>query len=273
MSDAVPDIERLRARAAQYKRIVESANDGILMTDADGNAMFVNQPLESTLGFTVEEILRERIFDVEELRMRAAVTSDSVMRSAGVAEQFDARFQCKDGSWRWLLVSVTPLSNPDGTPDGTIIRMTDITRHKQTEEALRLANDMLEQRVSERTSELAATMRQLELANLGQQRFIADASHDIRTPLTVVRAELDLLLSSGSHDDRTRQALLRAASEARRLDVLTSDLLTLATVNDVESVREAARLDEILLDSIASFTAVAREKHIAWNIDISEAVE
>jgi signal transduction histidine kinase len=152
---------------------------------------------------------------------------------------------------------------------------TDITGRRQAELALRDANDRLEARVQERTAELAAAMHQLEQAHRAQRRFVADASHDLRTPLTVVRAELDLLLGSGMSDLPIGDSLRRALSEVHRLDTLATDLLTLATLDndDSTSARERVRLDEMLLDSISNLTTVARDKQIAWNIEIEDAIE
>ncbi|MGD2061352.1 MAG: HAMP domain-containing sensor histidine kinase [Acidimicrobiia bacterium] len=64
----------------------------------------------------------------------------------------------------------------------------------------------------------------------GQEReraFLEDASHDLRTPIAVARAELDLAKSSTSEED-TRMALASAIEELDRLDRLAADLLILA---------------------------------------------
>jgi signal transduction histidine kinase len=153
--------------------------------------------------------------------------------------------------------------------------VTDITARHNAESALREAHDSLERRVLERTAELAAAIGQLEKAHDAQRRFVADASHDLRTPLTVVRAELDLLLASKDLDERTRESLDRTLSEVRRLDSLASELLELATFDNRDGgpSNEVTRLDEMLLESVSSLTALASEKEIRWNIDIDDAVE
>ena len=60
-----------------------------------------------------------------------------------------------------------------------------------------------------------------------ERRFVADASHELRTPIAVLRTELETLLR-GEHPPEVREALLAAADEADHLARLADDLLLLA---------------------------------------------
>lgn len=61
-----------------------------------------------------------------------------------------------------------------------------------------------------------------------EARFVADASHELRTPIAVVKTELDGALRAGDFGPRTRDALLAAVEECDRLVQLAQDLLVLA---------------------------------------------
>lgn len=80
---------------------------------------------------------------------------------------------------------------------------------------------------------LAATFNEM-LANLQesyqrQQRFVADASHELRAPITSIRCNLDLLAQAPDlPPEDVRAALTEARAEANRMGRLVSDLLTLA---------------------------------------------
>jgi signal transduction histidine kinase len=153
---------------------------------------------------------------------------------------------------------------------------TDITDRMRHERALQQAHDKLEARVRERTAEIERMMKRLEESSLVQKRFIADASHDLRTPLTVVRAELDLLLEGDDEQNpRIRESLRRIASEATRLEHLASDLLMLATLDAGESppTRECCRLDELILLSASQLGTLAAERRISWRINCEEPIE
>jgi len=73
---------------------------------------------------------------------------------------------------------------PDG---GFVSTFNDVTTYKHAEDELREINETLEQRVAERTRQLAEATRTAERANLGKTRFLAAASHDLLQPLNAAR--------------------------------------------------------------------------------------
>jgi Na+/proline symporter/signal transduction histidine kinase/CheY-like chemotaxis protein len=73
---------------------------------------------------------------------------------------------------------------PDG---GFVSTFNDVTTYKHVEDELREINETLEQRVAERTRQLAEATRTAERANLGKTRFLAAASHDLLQPLNAAR--------------------------------------------------------------------------------------
>ena len=74
------------------------------------------------------------------------------------------------------------------------------------------------------------------------RRFVADAAHEIGTPLTALQADLDLALSHAQTKDE-RRLLDRAAAQARRLEDLASDLLRLSRLEAGDASGEPQRLD------------------------------
>jgi signal transduction histidine kinase len=61
-----------------------------------------------------------------------------------------------------------------------------------------------------------------------ERRFVADASHELRTPVAVIKAELEGALRAGGHDPRVRDALVAAVEECDNLAQLAEDLLVVA---------------------------------------------
>jgi two-component system OmpR family sensor kinase len=79
---------------------------------------------------------------------------------------------------------------------------------------------------------LARTLNEMiarnELAFQRERAFVADASHELRSPLAILRAELDVALLGDSTREELKLAVASAAEEADRLSVLAEDLLLLA---------------------------------------------
>ncbi len=100
----------------------------------------------------------------------------------------------------------------------------------------------------------------LEQSYEAQRRFVADASHELRAPLTAIQGNLELLRR---HPEKPpaeqREALGEADQEARRLSRLVADLLSLARADAGMSLRRRrVELDRVLLDAFAAARHLAR---------------
>lgn len=98
---------------------------------------------------------------------------------------------------------------------------------------------------------LGETLNEM-LARIGdamarERAFVADAGHELRTPLAILRAELDLALAEGRTPDQLRAALGSAAEETDRLTQLSEDLLTIA---QTEGGRLPLRLEQLRLGQV-----------------------
>jgi two-component system OmpR family sensor kinase len=108
---------------------------------------------------------------------------------------------------------------------------------------------------------LNAMLARLEAALIRERTFVADAGHELRTPLALLRTELELALRHGEDLDELRQALRRSSEEVDRLAQLAEALLLIARSDQGQL---ALRLEELepadLLDSIVTrFEWRARE--------------
>ena len=102
----------------------------------------------------------------------------------------------------------------------------------------------------------------LEDAHRTQQRFVADASHELRAPLTAVRANLELLERQG--DDLPaceRRALVKAAAdESARMSRLVADLLSLARADAGQRIQHGrVEFDRLLLEVYGEARLLAKE--------------
>ena len=98
---------------------------------------------------------------------------------------------------------------------------------------------------------LNGMLARLEGALERERGFVADAAHELRTPLAVLRAELDYALRYGDGERELRVALRTASEETDRLVQLAGDLLLIATEEDGRIPLRTERLDATnLLESV-----------------------
>jgi PAS domain S-box-containing protein len=128
--------EALRESEEKYRCIVETADEGIWMIDAEGKTTFVNQKMADMLGCTVEEAIGQSLFafmDAEGIAIAQAILN---RHRQGISEQLDFKFLRRDGSELWTMVSINPLPDKEGRYIGALAMVADITDRKQTEAAL-----------------------------------------------------------------------------------------------------------------------------------------
>ena len=98
--------------------------------------------------------------------------------------------------------------------------------------------------------------------------FMADASHELRTPVTVLRTEAEVALARPGGDADSRRALEVIASEAVRLGGVVEDLLILAGGDGRELTVEHAPLflDDVVSDAVSAFSTLARQRGVALTV-------
>ena len=112
---------------------------------------------------------------------------------------------------------------------------------------------------SDEVERLALTLNRmlaaLERSREGERRFLADASHELRSPVTALRGNVDYLRRHG-HDEA---ALADLAADAERLSALIDDLLVLSREDATEAGGELVRLDELARDAVRDDARVVLE--------------
>ena len=108
-----------------------------------------------------------------------------------------------------------------------------------------------------------AMLASLQEAYDSQVRFVSAASHELRAPLTVIQANLDLLRTAPMPQAERELALREASSEADRMARLVADLLALARADAGVPIRhDAVELDRLVLDVLGEARHLARGQRL-----------
>lgn len=189
--------EQEKAKAQeQYHVLFDSAVEGIFQSTPTGVFINVNPAMATLLGFDTPDELINGVTNIPQqlyVHTNHRVKLLKTLQSEGKVTDFETELFCKDGSRLWVALNGRGVF--DDTGSLTLIEgfAVDISERKRAEAELASMNRHLEGLVEERTKDLNAKARELELANERLQEldklkssFISSVSHELRTPLTSV---------------------------------------------------------------------------------------
>ncbi len=109
----------------------------------------------------------------------------------------------------------------------------------------------------------------VEAAFTRMRRFMADAAHELRTPMAVLRGRADVALRRSRDPDDYRAALAGIADEARRLGGILENVLTIARADagDWPVVRARLFLDDLVLDAAAAARVLGAGKGVQVEVE------
>ncbi|MDG4475484.1 ATP-binding protein [Thiovibrio frasassiensis] len=258
--------QNLTTAKAYVDNILASMSDGLLVTTADGRISQANEAFCQLLGYSEEELVENKIFSFfespAEIEARFAPCGPQKCEISKVERQL----LTKDGHRVPVLFSATSLADQDGSLIGIVCIVTDITERKRAETVLREAHSLLEQRVIERTRELAETNTALtremaerkraeaELRQAQKMRAIGTLAggiaHDFNNILTAIIGYTQLAMERVNSDVTCRNYLDGVFLAGQRAKELVHQILTFSRQSEQEKkpieihliVKEALKL-------------------------------
>lgn len=129
--------EALRDSESKYRRIVDTANEGIWILGPDTLTTFVNARMAEMLGFEAEEMIGRPLTDFMFDEDVPDYLTHMETRRQGRSENYQRRFRRHTGEALWVLVSATPIFDDEHRFQGAFAMHTDITERKRAEDELR----------------------------------------------------------------------------------------------------------------------------------------
>jgi two-component system, cell cycle sensor histidine kinase and response regulator CckA len=129
----------LRESEVRYRRIVETANEGIWMMDATGTTEYVNRVMAQILGYPAKEVVGRSFFDFVFDDDRSAIREQIGPQRTGPREPVEIRMRKKGGAVIWVLASTSPILNEAGDLEGLLAMCSDVTADRRAaKERIRL---------------------------------------------------------------------------------------------------------------------------------------
>lgn len=184
--------DALHESEKRFRNTFEQAAVGLSHVTPEGHFLLINQKLCDLVGYTREEMLSKTF---QEITYPDDLETDLKQAQRMAAHEIETytlekRYIRKDQTIQWVELTVSMVSNADGTPDYYIAVVQDITQRVQTQQKLATANVRLEEQVSERTKQL-----------LRLNDRMSTVLNNVSNPL--------LLVSAGGTIDVTNPALNR----------------------------------------------------------------
>jgi PAS domain S-box-containing protein len=254
LSDRDRALEALKESEERFRHMADTAPVLIWMSGTDKLCNYVNQPWLEFTGRTMEqELANGWIEGIHPDDFHYCL--DTYINAFEARQEFETEYRLKrfDGEYRWVLDRGIPRFTPEGNFLGYIGSCIDISDvynelrlRKQAEAEISQLNEILEQRVKQRTAEL-------EFANRELESFSYSVSHDLRAPLRHISGFVDLLQKRATSTlDETSQRYLNIITQStKQAGKLVDDLLAFSrmgrtqmrytTINMVQLVKEVRR--------------------------------
>lgn len=243
--------------------IVESSADAILTKDLDGTITSWNKAAETLFGYTADEIIGRPVttlFPPERVAEERIILG-RLLRGERV-EHFETERMRKDGRRIGVAVTVSPLRDRDGRIVGASNMARDVTRQRQQRQRERQAVD--------------AEIRRLEEMQRFRARFLNVAAHELKTPLTPIRLQLQLLaMQLTDQPQKVQRSLAILTRSVERLRNLMDDVLDAARVQAMQLKlrRGPTDLAAIVLEAMETYSEVANRVNVQMQLDLPGNVE
>jgi PAS domain S-box-containing protein len=235
-TDASVDLENLRR---QHQLILNAIGEGVYGVDLQGNATFINPAGAHMIGWEIHELIGKSMHDVLHHSKldhtpypKHTCPIYAAFKDGIVHRVTDEVFWRKDGTSFPVEYISTPMHDEQGKLIGAVVTFQDITQRKWAEAVLHRANEELELKVRERTTELYQANEQLKELSELRSRVVSMVCHEFRNPLNNILLSVSSLGRYNTHlsAEQKENYLLGIKENVERMTQMIDAILMIGKV-------------------------------------------
>ncbi|HPZ09209.1 MAG TPA: PAS domain S-box protein [Candidatus Eremiobacteraeota bacterium] len=254
----ITERKEVEERACTFSSIVEQSPSAIVITDTCGKIEYINPKFTCLTGYTMEEVKGKN----PRILKSGESTSEEykgLWNTIKTGKEWRGEFhnRKKNGELYWESASISPLRNLKGEITHFLAIKEDITERKKMEDELRRAKE------------------QAEVANRVKGEFLANISHELRTPMNSILGFSKMLVTKSTENLTEKQikGLHMINESGEKLLKLINHILELARLEGrkTELILEVFPLEDIILE-VEAFTRNIIKDKITFSIHRGESL-
>lgn len=244
----------LRESEHRLRELAESLPQLVWTCAPDGQCDYIGPQWAAYTGVSAAAQLGTRWLEQVHPEDRAAVTAAwAASTASGSALDAEFRLRGRDGRYRWFYARAVPLRDVEGRITKWFGTCTDVTERHAAEQKMQALNLELEERVQERTAQLAAANAELET-------FAYSVSHDLKAPLRGIDGYSKLLLQDYGEKlgEEGRGFIENVRRATLQMNNLIDDLLAYSRIE-----RQDLTFDELEIEAVVQLALKERREELA----------
>ncbi|MDT8447859.1 MAG: chemotaxis protein CheB [bacterium] len=250
-------VESLTLSEARFRSVFEDAVHGFCLVSPEGHFLKANRAMCEMTGYKEDELLRLKFQDITHPDDLELDVQQAHQLLSGEIESYNMhkRYLKKDGSHLWGHLAVSLVKDEEDRPLYFLAQVLNINEQKEAE------------------AQLTAAKEQAEIANRTKSHFLANISHDIRTPLNAILGFSDILLRE-EHSEAQVKPFELIRKSGRSLLALIDDILDLSKVEagKLQMHYGPVDLSALVLELSDYFGPTAKGKGLEFDCIVSDQI-
>jgi two-component system phosphate regulon sensor histidine kinase PhoR len=230
---------RIRQNESQLESVLDNMINGVMMIDPNGRILLMSRRAEEILGFSARELVGRNYAEAKQQYELSQLIQEALSSREHIREEITFYFPEE----RLLELNLVPIHGENNEFSGLLLVLQDVT-----------------------------AIRRLERM---RSEFVANVSHELKTPIAAVKGFAETLLSGAVNDEETARSFLQIIfDESDRLNRLIGDILALSKIESkrVPMYFSPVELDSFMMKTVKMLETEAARKSIILDLQIEQGL-